>query len=95
MFCIQVLCTLCIDSLLPINPFAAQSDTMLLKLQNDLCYFLGLSFRMRDGVARALPFLLQDTTPMYSYVLGMYAFALEESFQYPQVAIVLIELSLC
>jgi len=55
---------------------------VLLKLQNDVCYFLGQSHRMRDGVARALPFMDAATTPMYNYVLGMYAFALEECFDY-------------
>ena len=34
---------------------------------------------MRDAVARSLPYLDTAKTPMFSYVLGMYAFSLEES----------------
>ena len=34
---------------------------------------------MRDAVARSLPCMDAAKTPMFSYVLGMYAFSLEES----------------
>ena len=34
---------------------------------------------MRDALARSLPYMDTAKTPMFSYVLGMYAFSLEES----------------
>ncbi|EKX48388.1 hypothetical protein GUITHDRAFT_105993 [Guillardia theta CCMP2712] len=71
------------ESLLLVEDYLLQypSDAMGLKLQNDLCYFTGQNFRMRDGVARCLPDL-DDETRFYGYMLGMYAFVLEEAFDY-------------
>lgn len=54
-------------------------DAMLLKFQNDVCLFGGFSRRMRDAIGRSLPAMNPAETPMYSYVLGMRAFALEET----------------
>eukprot|EP00960_Hanusia_phi_P036909 752594-Hanusia_phi.AAC.7 len=71
------------ESLLLVEDYLSQypRDAMGLKLQNDICYFTGQNFRMRDGVARCLP-EMDEETPFYGYILGMYAFVLEESFEY-------------
>jgi len=57
----------------------APADAMLLKFQTDICLFGGFSHQMRDAIARSLPMMDCAKTPMFSFVLGMQAFALEES----------------
>jgi tetratricopeptide (TPR) repeat protein len=57
----------------------APADAMLLKFQNDVCLFGGFSQRMRDAIGRSLPAMDPAQTPMFSYVLGMRAFSLEET----------------
>lgn len=46
-------------------------------------FFLGDAVNLRDRVARRLAHW-SSSTPSYSYVLGMYAFGLEECNQYPR-----------
>ena len=57
----------------------APADAMLLKFQNDICLFGGFSQRMCDAIGRSLPAMHPTDTPMFSYVLGMRAFSLEET----------------
>ena len=57
----------------------APNDAMLLKFQTDICLLGGFPQEMRDAVERSLPYMDPAKTPMFSYVLGMYAFSLEES----------------
>ena len=57
----------------------APTDVMLLKFHNDICLFGGFSRQMRDAIFRCLPAMDDKKTPMFSYVLGMQAFALEET----------------
>ena len=63
-------------------------DAMLAKLQNDICYFLGVSKRMLDYNIRALSAMTKDT-PMVGYVYGMYAFTCEESGDFETVSFTL------
>ena len=46
-------------------------------------FFLGDAVNLRDRVARVLPHW-NDSLPSYPYVLGMYAFGLEETNLYPR-----------
>jgi len=70
-------CIMGVEEALELSPKCA----MLLKIHQDLCFFVGAQQRMRDMIARSLPLLDENTTPMYGYVLGMYAFALAENEQ--------------
>ena len=60
---------------------AHPTDLLALRLQHFVTFWTGKSFALRDGIARALP-AWDEQTPGYSYVLGMYAFGLEESGDY-------------
>jgi tetratricopeptide (TPR) repeat protein len=53
-------------------------DALALRLAQDAYYFLGRPLAMRDCVARVLPAWDRDS-PLASFVLGLYAFGLEET----------------
>ncbi len=53
------------------------TDALALRFAQDGYYFLGQSLAMRDSVARVLPAWDRDN-PLTSFVLGTYAFGLEE-----------------
>jgi hypothetical protein len=57
------------------------TDILALRLQHFATFWTGNSVALRDGMARALP-AWDERTPGYSYVLGMYAFGLEEAGEY-------------
>ena len=54
------------------------TDALALRFAQDGYYFLGQSLPMRDSVARVLPAWDRDN-PLASFVLGAYAFGLEET----------------
>jgi len=56
-------------------------DVLALRLAQHIHFYRGDSWQLRDSVARVLP-LWHDTVPGYGYVLGFYAFGLEESGDY-------------
>lgn len=56
-------------------------DLLALKLSQDLRFFLGQGPQIRDGVARLLP-AWDSSLPGYGYLLGMYAFGLQECADY-------------
>ena len=58
-------------------------DLLALKLCSDMHFFLGQSASLRDLIARVL-YDWSDTLPGYGYVLGLYAFGLEECGDYAQ-----------
>lgn len=58
-------------------------DILAHKLAHFLHFYLGESERMRDGIARALH-AWDERVPGYGYMLGMYAFGLEESGVYAE-----------
>ncbi|MDJ0841842.1 MAG: tetratricopeptide repeat protein [Acidobacteriota bacterium] len=69
---------------------ASHWETILLEFPRDILalqsahladFFLGATGRLRDRVARVLPFW-NDSVPGYGFVLGMYAFGLEENADY-------------
>jgi tetratricopeptide (TPR) repeat protein len=60
----------------PRDAFAIQSAHLL-------DFFRGDSLNLRNRVSRVLPHWTKDV-PGYSYILGMHAFGLEESNQYPE-----------
>ena len=53
-------------------------DALALRLAQDAYYFLGRPLAMRDCAARVLPAWDRDN-PLTSFVLGLYAFGLEET----------------
>jgi tetratricopeptide (TPR) repeat protein len=54
------------------------TDALALRLAQDAYFFLGRSAAIRDSAARALPAWDRDN-PLTSFVLGLYAFGLEET----------------
>ena len=54
------------------------TDALALRFGQDAYYFLGLPRPMRDSVARVLP-AWDEANPLTSFVLGTYAFGLEET----------------
>jgi len=56
-------------------------DILALKLSNHLYFYLGDSMNVRDSVARVL-YAWDEETPGHGFVLGMYAFGLEECGDY-------------
>ena len=54
------------------------TDALALRLAEDAYYFLGQSLAIRDCAARVLPAWDRDN-PLTSFVLGLYAFGLEEA----------------
>jgi len=54
------------------------TDALALRLVEDAYYFLGQSLAIRDCAARVLPAWDRDN-PLMSFVLGLYAFGLEET----------------
>ncbi|MBV9290016.1 MAG: tetratricopeptide repeat protein, partial [Hyphomicrobiales bacterium] len=54
------------------------TDALALRFSQDGYYFLGRPFEMRDSVARAFP-AWDEANPLRSFVLGAYAFGLEET----------------
>ncbi|MDH3230690.1 MAG: tetratricopeptide repeat protein, partial [Alphaproteobacteria bacterium] len=56
-------------------------DVLALKLSNHLYFYLGDSLNVRDSVARVL-YAWNEETPGHGFVLGMYAFGLEECGDY-------------
>jgi tetratricopeptide (TPR) repeat protein len=54
------------------------TDALALRLAQDAYYFLGRSLAIRDCAARALP-AWERGNPLTSFVLGLYAFGLEET----------------
>jgi tetratricopeptide (TPR) repeat protein len=54
------------------------TDTLALRLSQDAYFFLGQSPAIRDSAARALP-AWDRSHPLTSFVLGAYAFGLEET----------------
>ncbi len=67
----------CWDRILLDDPL----DVLALKLSNYLYFYLGDSLNVRDSVARVL-YAWNEETPGHGYVLGMYAFGLEECGDY-------------
>jgi tetratricopeptide (TPR) repeat protein len=58
-------------------------DSLALQFAHIQDFFRGQSTMLRDRVAAALP-AWDESTPGFGYVLGMYAFGLEEGANYPQ-----------
>ncbi len=56
-------------------------DVLALKLSNHMYFYLGDSLNIRDSVARLL-YAWNEETPGHGFVLGMYAFGLEECGDY-------------
>ncbi len=56
-------------------------DLLALRLQHFNTFYMGDSHGLRDGIARVLP-AWDEAVPGYGFVLGMYAFGLEESGDY-------------
>ena len=56
-------------------------DSLALQVAHALDFRLGQREMLRDRVAQVLPFW-EESTPGYGYVLGMYAFGLEENGEY-------------
>jgi len=56
-------------------------DILALQAGHLADFFLGETGRLQDRVARVLPFW-DDSVPAYGFVLGMYAFGLEENNNY-------------
>jgi len=54
------------------------TDALALRFVHDAYFFLGQSLRIRDSVARVLP-AWDNQNPLTSFVLGQYAFGLEEA----------------
>ncbi len=54
------------------------TDALALRFSQDAYFLLGESFAIRDSVARVLP-AWERGNPLTSYVLGLYAFGLEET----------------
>ena len=54
------------------------TDALALRFSQDAYFLLGESFAIRDSVARVLPAWDRDN-PLTSFVLGLYAFGLEEA----------------
>lgn len=65
------------ESILLDNPL----DVLALKLANYVYFYLGDARNVRDSVARVL-YAWNEETPGHGYVLGMYAFGLEECADY-------------
>ncbi len=63
--------------------YANPHDLLALKLHHYLTFWTGRPHVLRSAVESVLA-TWSDTTPGFSYVLGMYAFALEESGDYTQ-----------
>ena len=57
-------------------------DLLALRLQHFANFYMGRSQGLRDAMARVLP-AWDEAVPGYSFVLGMYAFGLEESGDFP------------
>ena len=57
------------------------TDVLALRLQHFTTFWTGRSIGLRDSVARVFH-AWDEQTPGYSYVLGMYAFGLEEAGDY-------------
>ena len=58
-------------------------DALALQVAHLMDFYRGDALNLRNRVARVLPHWSRDV-PGYSYVLGMYAFGLEEMNQYPE-----------
>jgi len=56
-------------------------DLLALKVAQDLYFFLGNRYGLRDVVARVLP-AWPESDPTWGFVQGMYAFGLEENADY-------------
>lgn len=54
------------------------TDALALHFAHDTYFYLGHSFSIRDSIARVLP-AWDEGRPHYGYILGQYAFGLEES----------------
>ena len=61
----------------------APLDLLALKLQHFSLFWMGGMQQMCDSAARVLP-AWDEQTPGYAHLLGMYAFALEETGDYPR-----------
>ncbi|KAM4747280.1 tetratricopeptide repeat protein 38 isoform 2-T2 [Rhinophrynus dorsalis] len=59
------------------------TDLLALKFAHDAYFYLGHQRKMRDSVARVLPYWTPET-PLSSYVKGMYSFGLLETNFYDQ-----------
>ncbi len=58
-------------------------DILALRLVHYLHFYAGDSFELRDSVSRSVK-VWQGSSPFYGYLLGMYAFGLEESGNYKE-----------
>ena len=58
-------------------------DMVALRVAHYLHFYAGTPEQMRDSVARSVK-AWDNSMPFYGYLLGMYAFGLEESGQYPE-----------
>eukprot|EP01135_Chromosphaera_perkinsii_P004416 Nk52_evm19s280 gene=Nk52_evmTU19s280 len=56
-------------------------DALAIVMNHYLYFYLGAAREMRDSIARVLPFWKKES-PLYGYLLGMYAFGLEEAGHY-------------
>jgi len=54
------------------------TDALALRFAHDTYFYLGHSVSIRDSIARVMP-AWEPGRPLYGYVLGQYAFGLEES----------------
>ncbi|KXJ23457.1 tetratricopeptide repeat protein 38 [Exaiptasia diaphana] len=57
------------------------NDMFALKMAHDTYFYFGLQAQMRDSVASVMP-RWKETTPLYCYLHGMYAFGLVETNMY-------------
>ena len=58
-------------------------DVLALQIAHLSDFYLGDAANLRDRIARVLP-QYDESTPGYGYLLGMYAFGLEECNEYPR-----------
>ncbi|OWF53854.1 Tetratricopeptide repeat protein 38 [Mizuhopecten yessoensis] len=61
-------------------------DILALKFAHDSYFYLGYQPQCRDSIARVLP-SWNKRMPLYGYLLGMYAFGLEECNHYQQAEV--------
>ena len=54
------------------------TDALALRFAHDTYFYLGHSMSIRDSIARVLP-AWEPGRPLYGYILGQYAFGLEEA----------------
>lgn len=63
------------------------TDILAIKMVADTYFFLGKQRKLRDSVARVMPFWSSRDLPLKSYLHGMYAFGLVETNFYAKAEI--------